>query len=147
MADTAGYVVAIVVDPDFGDRLSALLERMPVWIADTESNRTAAARARSASTQSAIGHTSIGALTTFNVDRQETPEFWSIGALDDVARHHDRYSHSPGYSAVEVYGATPSPRLLSALAAYRLTEITSLATGGFRASTRDGREAGSPNDS
>lgn len=37
--------VAIVVDPDFGDGLQPLLDRMPVWIADTDANRAAAARA------------------------------------------------------------------------------------------------------
>jgi hypothetical protein len=37
--------VAIVVDLDFGDGLQRLLDRMPVWIADTDANRAAAARA------------------------------------------------------------------------------------------------------
>jgi len=37
------YTLAIVVDPEFGgERLIELLDRMPVWIADTEANRVAA---------------------------------------------------------------------------------------------------------
>jgi hypothetical protein len=114
MADAARYVVAIVVDPDFGDRLAALLDRMPVWIADTEANQ-AASRAHWEVTRT-IGHTSTGALTTFKVDIEKTPESWCLDVLNDVAGHHDRYFHSPGYSAVEVYGAAPSARLVSALA-------------------------------
>ena len=86
---SAGYVVAIVVDPRFGDH---------------------------------------------------------VGILDTVAGHHDRYSHSPGYSGLEIYGAEPSPTLLAALAEYRLADIAAF-PGGFRASTSDGHPAGSPNDS
>jgi hypothetical protein len=81
----------------------------------------------------------------FTVDANSTPESWCIDVLSNVAGHHDRYSHSPGYSAVEVYGAAASPRLLQALAGYRLTVVTSL-PGGFRAGTFDGQPAASPND-
>jgi hypothetical protein len=143
----AGHVVAIVVDPGFGDRVADLLERVPVWMADTEANQAAAARAQTARVQSQTGnHTAIGALTTFTIDTDSTPESWCLGIPDAVAGHHDRYSHSPGYSGLEIYGAEPSPTLLAALGEYRLTDITAVA-GGFRASTADGQPAGSPNDS
>jgi hypothetical protein len=125
----AGHVVAIVVDPDFGDRVADLLERMPVWIADTEANQGAAARARTA-----VNHTEIGAVTMFTINTDSTPESWCLGILDTVAGHHDRYSHSPGYSVLEIYGAGLSPTLLAALAEYRLTDIAAY-PGGFRAST------------
>jgi hypothetical protein len=76
----AGHVVAIVVDPGFGDRVADLLERMPVWMADTEANQAAAARARTARVQSqTINHTAIGSLTTFTIDRDSTPESWCLG--------------------------------------------------------------------
>jgi len=42
MTGAAVSTVAIVVDPQFGERLIELLDRMPVWIADTEANRVAA---------------------------------------------------------------------------------------------------------
>ena len=147
MTSTDTYAVAIVVDPEFGDRVSGLLKRMPVWLADTEVNRAAAARARGPRVQPgySIGHTGIGALTTFTIDKQAPPESWCLGILDTVAGHHDRYSHTLGYSAVEIYGAIPSPELLTALAEYRLSEITAF-SGGFRASTADGHPAGSTND-
>ena len=145
MTGTSVYAVAIVVDPQFGDRLIELLERLPVWIADTETNRTAVARARALRSQSgqSVSHTAIGALTTFPIDTGATPDSWCLGILDTVAGHHDRYSHSPGYSSLEIYGAEPSPALLAALAEYRLTGITALSNG-FQASTSDGEPAGSP---
>jgi hypothetical protein len=146
VSDTARYVVAIVVDPEFGERVGALLDRMPVWIADTETNRIAAARVRTSRLGSGgtVDHTESGALTTFKVDVERSPESWCLDILGTVAGHHDRYSHSPGYSALEVFGTAPSPRLLNVLAEYGLTEIT-LLSAGFRAATGDGREAGSPN--
>ena len=146
MTETA-HVVGIVVDPVFGDRVDDLLNRVPAWMADTEINRAAAARARRlrANSKQSSSHTEIGAVTTFSIDTNATPETWCIEVLDTVAGHHDRYSHSPGYSAVEVYGVAPSPGLLKALAEYRLTNVTSLSDG-FRASTPDGQPAASPND-
>jgi hypothetical protein len=119
---------------------------MPVWIADTEPNRTAAARVRTTRLGSgeSVDHADVGALTTFTVDVERTPESWCLDILDTVAGHHDQYSHSPGYSALEVFGTPPSARLLGALAEYGLTEITQLSEG-FRAATSDAREAGTPN--
>ena len=140
--------VAIVVDPDFGDGLEALLDRMPVWIADTAANRTAAARARAVRGAPGQGpdHTQPGSLTTFKVDARATPASWCLSVLGTVAGHHDRYSQSPGYSVLEIYGTEPSAELLAALAEYRLTTVTALARG-FRVCTADGYPAGSPNDS
>jgi hypothetical protein len=97
MTGTPVHVVAIVVDPRFGDRLAELLEHMPVWMADAEANHAAAARARTALGQSQTGnHTAIGALTTFMIDSDSAPESWCLEILDTVAGHHDQYSHSPG---------------------------------------------------
>jgi hypothetical protein len=142
------YALAIVVDPQFGDRLAKLLDRMPVWIADTEMNRAAAARALASRNQpdQDASHTAIGALTTFTINPAARPDSWCLDILDTVAGHHDRYSHAPGYSALEIYGAEPTPALLTALADYRLTDIAEF-PGGFRARTSDGHLAGSPNDS
>jgi hypothetical protein len=83
----AGYVVAIVGDPRFGDHVAELLERMPVWMADTEANHAAAARAPTARKQSqTVNHTAIGALTTL---RSTQIQRLSPGASDS------RYSRRP----------------------------------------------------
>ena len=136
--DNTLHVVAIVVDPEFGDRVDDLLGRMPVWMADTEANHGAAVRVQAARAQSdTVDHTTIGALTTFTIETHSTPESWCLGILDTVAGHHDRCSHSPGYSGLEVYGTEPTAQLLAALAEYRLTDVAAF-QGGFRASTPDG---------
>jgi len=147
MADAPVHTVAIVVDPRFGERLIELLDRMPVWIADTADNRSAVALASVSLSPSGpqTGHTLPGAVTTFTIDPDSTPESWCIGILGTVAGHHDRYSHSPGYSALEIYGVEPTSALVADLADYRLTEIVKV-PGGFRAATSDGQPAASPND-
>ncbi len=38
------YVVGIVIDPESGERVRGLLERMPVWLAEMSTNRAAAER-------------------------------------------------------------------------------------------------------
>lgn len=128
----ADYLVGIVVDPAFGDRLDALAARLPVWIADTEVNRAAAVRVWAA--QPALGSTKPGAVTTFKVATRATPEAWCIDVLDDVAEHH------AGYSGGEVYGTPASAALLELLARCGMSEITPV-TGGFRATTPDGLPA------
>ena len=137
------YVVGIVVDPSVGDRLDEMLSRMPVWIAATDANRQAAERLRRANPN--VTFTEPGGLTTFRVDPADTPEEWFVQVFDDVAGHHDRYSHTPGYSAVEAIGVRATPRLREHLASYRLTMVL-LSPDGFIAATADGGPAASPND-
>jgi hypothetical protein len=119
---------------------------MPVWIAATEGNRAAAARARRGMPDQGTPHPQRGSLTTVAIDARTTPAAWCLGILGTVAGHHDRYSQSPGFSALEIYGTEPSPELMVALAEYGLTAMTPLVRG-FRVSTPDGSPAGSPNDS
>jgi hypothetical protein len=136
------YVIGIVVDPSFGDQLPEILGRMPIWIAATDANRRAVERARAV--RSGVAFTEPGGLTTFRVDPAGTPEDWCADVLDDVAGHHDRYSHVPGYSAVEVIGVAATTRLLALLTSYGLTLVTPRPDG-FIATTSNGTPAASPN--
>lgn len=137
------YVVGIVVDASIGERLSELLVRMPVWLAATQANRPVADNVWAGRPKSEC--TEPGGLTTFQVDPGATPEDWFADVLGDVAGHHDRYSHAPGYSAIEVVGVEVTPRLRALLASYRLTSV-STRPNGFVAATADGTPAASPND-
>src|SRR5258705_13805431 len=77
------YVVGIVVDPSFGDRLYDLLRRMPVWIADTEINRAATDRAHIMVPRSSqdSGHTTAGPGSTFQNGLDSTPASLSLSTL------------------------------------------------------------------
>jgi len=87
------YVVGIVVDPAFGDRLHEILRRMPVWIAGTDANRRTAESAWIDGPR--VEFTEPGGLTTFRINPHGTPEDWFEDVLGKVAGHHDRYSHVP----------------------------------------------------
>ena len=138
----AQYTVAIVVDPTFGEQVRALLERMPVWIVDSDTNRRVAKQIWAESY--VADHTGPGGLTTFRAEPTKSPEEWCAAILWSVAGHHDAYSHDPGYSAIEVFGAELTSGLTHALAEFRLTEVRPF-PGGFCASTAGGVLADSPN--
>jgi hypothetical protein len=122
-----GYVVAVVLDPTFGDRLGALAEDMPVWVADTPTNRAVAEQ---------IWHDHKGGLradvTTFRVSQHEAPEDWCKSIIGTVVEHHGEYSHNPPVSVLQIIGAKPTEPLRDALAEYGFTSID-LTPQGFQA--------------
>jgi hypothetical protein len=124
------YTVALVVDPDFGDRLGALALEMPVWVADTPTNR-AAAEILWKRAPLGISHVARGAITTFRVRAGEPPSVWAIEILGDIDLHHGEFSHAHGYSALEVIGTEATSDLRAALRECGLTELESR-VGGFR---------------
>jgi hypothetical protein len=117
--------VAIVVDPDFGDRLLSLAKEMPVWIADTPANRS---RAESFWSRSDSAHPT---LTTFRVAGNDAAE-WCRTILPQVDLHHGEYSQSPAYDSIEVFGVSATPNLRDAFSDYGFTISTERADG-FRA--------------
>src|SRR5689334_20897244 len=123
------YVAGIVVDPRFGERLTQLAARLPVWIADTPTNREAAERYWQRE-QVPSGHAEPGAVTTFGVDPLLTPEEWCESILPDVDFHHGPYSHDPPCDAIEVVGARVTDALQRGLSALGFTAIE-LMDGGF----------------
>jgi hypothetical protein len=116
---------------------------MPVWIAGTDANRRTAESVWTSGPH--VEFTEPGGLTTFRINPNGTPEDWFADVLGVVAGHHDRYSHVPGYSAVEAFGVSATPRLRALLASYRLT-LVSPCPDGFTAATSDGSAGLSPND-
>jgi len=127
------YTVGLVVDPEYGERLGALAARMPVWIADTPTNRRAAEALRRGAPAD-LSHAEAGAVTTFRVAAEDSAAARVLGILGMVDLHHGAYSHVPPYGALEVIGAEPTPELRAALAEYGLTELEPRA-GGFLASS------------
>jgi hypothetical protein len=106
--------VAIVVDPEFADRLAALSSRLHVWVCDTPANRAAA--------QSIWGDDPIydleSGVTTFefapDASRPEVVE----AVLGDVDLHHGEFSHDPPWSVIEVVGCSSTDSLSAAFAAF-----------------------------
>lgn len=122
--------VAVVVDPAYGDKLLDLAARLHVWIIDTPVNKAAAQVLWS---QDGRIHSLDSGVTTFSAFVVRRPDEIVASMLETIDLHHGEYSHSPPWSVLEVYGASPSPSLAAALADYGFTDI-SPTPDGFRAS-------------
>ena len=125
MALSDFYYVIVVVDPNYGAELSQLPDGVPVWVADTPSNKQAAEQIW----QEQKGRACEERLTTFAVATTDAPDQWCANILSAIDIHHDEYSHDPPYSAIEVIGAQLSESLKQALTEYELTVITSTKHG------------------
>jgi hypothetical protein len=123
-----GYVVAIVVERDFGDELAELAERLHVWVCSTPQNRRQVERMRMRDAQLESPSTEHG-VTTFNVSDADSPEEMLVGVLADVDLHHGEYSHSPPWSVLEVYGALPTPAVRAALGKFGVNTFSTMGRG------------------
>src|SRR5690348_14444239 len=99
------YCVAIVVDPEFGPRLTELAARMPVWVVDTPTNRSATERIWAAATRP-----TEGGVTLFRSDLSVPPDERIAAILNDVEVHHGEYSHDPALNGLEIHGAALTAR-------------------------------------
>ena len=107
------HVVAVVVDPLFGERLFALAARLDVWIMDTPGNKAAVeAYWHDCDRTPSIEHD----VTTFYARQSDPPDEVVASMLDTINDHHGEYGHEPPWSGVEVFGSSPTPRLVAALA-------------------------------
>ena len=114
--------VAIVVDPNFGERLISLASQMPVWIADTPTNRTVAESLWS----QANSH-----VTTFRIVGDDPAE-WCSTILPQVALHHGEYSQARAFDSIAVFGVGATADLRDKFSQYGFT-ISSEQPDGFRA--------------
>lgn len=93
--------VALILDPDFGQRIERLAQEMPVWVLSSRLNDPAIESARS-----------------ILKDRSSITSFVPKGApgrpavcdqvLYDIDEHHGPWSSSPPYEGLLVFGAVPA---------------------------------------
>ena len=124
----APYKVNIVVDREFGEKLTALPLGVPVWIVDTPVNRSVVQRRWIERPQN--GH--LTGLTLFGGGDDGSPEELLLGELETIDLHHGAYSHVPPYSVLEVFGSPLSAAVEAALSKYGFDQFE-LTTSSFRA--------------
>jgi hypothetical protein len=124
MSETA-YRVRIVVDPDFGGRLTRLPVGEPVWIVQSEAN-TPVAQFQWAE-RPGVSH--LNGVTTFTPFTSGDREQVLLGILDTVDLHHGQYSADPPYSEVEVYGARLTDAVEHAFRGLGFTEFGATSDG------------------
>ncbi len=115
----SAYRVAVVVDPDFGERLKELAERMHVWVVDTPANRAVVQRIRS----TMLGPSIERGVTVFRANPDQSPDEWAAHVLDMVELHHGEYSHDPAVSIIEIHGAPPTHEIRAALSELGFTIV------------------------
>jgi hypothetical protein len=118
--------IAVVLDPNFGERLSELAAQGPVWITSSPINR--AAVEHHWKTAPSGGH----AVTYWSEPRSgETEEEW-LGILDNLELHHSEPWAGPGIAGILVIGVPLTQAAESALHEFEYT-VTSSEPNSFRA--------------
>ena len=121
------YAVALVIAPDFGEKLHSLSLRLHVWAVDTLPNRRVAEEIWSA--LPSPGAYNIESGVTIFTPYGKAAEDWCLGAIDSLDQHHDSSSHEPGYTVLEVYGVAPSAAIRKAFQTFGFAEFVATAYG------------------
>jgi hypothetical protein len=122
------YRVFVVLDREFGERISALAQTGPVWIVDTPLNRAAAQKIWAVHPN----HSHLVGVTTFKAGDDSSPEDSLINELDSVDLHHGTHSADPPYTVLEVIGAEMIERVKTGLSELGFNEFQTTKEG-FRA--------------
>jgi hypothetical protein len=115
---STAHNVALVLDPDFGERLRPLAIRMHVWISGTDGNRRVAEEIWAENKEYSLEQ---GVTTMAQGD--DSAEGFFATVLWAVNVHHGEYSHDPVWTVLHIYGIEPTKTVLADLAAYGATEI------------------------
>lgn len=122
------YRIFVVLDRDYGERLSELARTGPVWIVDTPVNRATAQQVWAVYPS----RSHLDGITTFKTSDDCSPEDTLINELDTIDLHHGTYSANPPYTVLEVIGAVLSERLKTELSQFGFDDFQPT-TEGFRA--------------
>jgi hypothetical protein len=106
------YSVGLVVDRAFGERLFDLASRLHVWIVDSPTNRLAVEQVWQCHSRQ---YSLEKGATIFRDDGSVSPDVVASRVLGDIELHHGQYSHDPPLSRLEIYGASGTEALSTAL--------------------------------
>jgi hypothetical protein len=118
-ASASEYLVIIVLDPQFGDRIVETGLNHDIWITPSEANRDGAKRLWSL----LESRPDKPLVSMWSAPRDGATETELMGILEDVERHHGEYSHDPPVSALRVIGLPPDARVIACLEAFGYTHV------------------------
>jgi hypothetical protein len=119
------YKVYVVVDREFGEKLSELEKGVPVWIVDTPTNNAVVQRFWNERRD----EDHLTGITTFNDLASLSPEDMLLDHLDTIELHHGPHSADPPYTAIEVLGTELSTKAKHQLSLYGFDEFQTTSTG------------------
>ena len=108
------YIVHIVVDDEFGEKLRDLPYREPAWVVDSPINKIIVKELWKIRTDE--DHKE--GITSFVYNVQDSPENRFMGILGTVLEHHGLYSHDPPCSKINVIGAYLTEKIKKLLLEY-----------------------------
>jgi hypothetical protein len=99
------YKVAMVLDREFGNKLVALSRKIHAWVCDSPTNLKVVNKIRKDIKEFSME----SGVTNFKVSKDDSAEDMFMNLIDAVDLHHGKFSHSPPWSILEVYGLRLSP--------------------------------------
>ena len=109
------HTIAVVVDRQFGDRITSLASRVPAWIGTSPTNRPVIEMLWA-------NHPEYN-LTCINAGEEDSGEELLLSMLDTIDEHH------PSWIAMEVYGTPLTSEIASAFAEFGATSFEELPEG------------------
>jgi hypothetical protein len=122
------YSVFVVLDGEYGTRLSELIVKGLIWIVDTPTNRAAAEIFGTASPN----RKQPDGVTLFKSKNIGFPETILLANLYTIDLHHNSYSADPPYTVLEVIGTSLSEKIKTDLSEFGFDEFFTTSEG-FRA--------------
>jgi hypothetical protein len=113
----SAHRVALVLDPDYAERIIELSRECHAWVVKSAANDGVVAALRHEDQAYSFD---VG-VSTFN--GAKTPEASFLSILETVEEHHGAYSHDPPLSVLQVVGIEPSAAVIEELAAYGFGRI------------------------
>lgn len=113
------YKVYIVVDREFGERLSGLDPDVPVWVISSPANRAVAERLL----KNYHHENHLTGITTFKDSESASTEDLLVSELDTIELHHGFHSANPPYTVLEIFGTPLSERIKAELSRYGFNEF------------------------
>jgi hypothetical protein len=113
------YKVYVVVDREFGEKLSELEKGVPVWIVDTPTNKPVAQRFWNEHPD----ESHLIGITTFNDLLSLSSEEMLLGRLDAIELHHGSHSADLPYTVIEVFGTQLTANAKNVLSEYGFNEF------------------------
>lgn len=120
------YTVALVLDPEFGEKLATVCARVHAWAIDSPKNREIF---ESLWKEPACEGYEIETGVTIFKPKGVDVEDWCVAVIDQLDMHHNHYSHDPPYSVLEVYGARLSERIREEFGRFGLVHFEETSQG------------------
>jgi hypothetical protein len=117
--------VLVVLDPQYGEKLTEVWPGRPVWIAMSLSNEPVVRSLWKGALNKDVGDT----LTGFPTSQDVGPDISFLRQLDNIELHHGRHSTSDPYRLIEVVGCPLTAEVRAALNKFGFIEFNEQSSG------------------